>query len=392
MNNYFDKIKHYNDNYTVENQESDLSQIISSINKLLNDNIRLKEFKKIRLSIVSDFINSSQIENDSLDFYQIKQLFELNLYCTDGFDNMNPICQPYEIIKNSTKNHVLLKPKKVIDLKKLRNGLDNYLDVTFSNFKYFDNRPTKNLEFYYPFLGFNTNEKAKANINIISHHLSANHNETYYFKIIDDEDANNIFPYFMKSFNFPIEKVCYAGKLDSFKVYQNDTVELSLPFSNSLINKNRLFLEISSIKYNTTEAVAISFKPKMPNTISHYLVFSFSFMLFSFAMILILPCLFIIILFFHNRVILTSWWDGSLISLPISLGLFWIYYFFTILINAFYSLYSVIIILILLLLATIPLFIKKVRKSLSVESEDHQIKFNIFGTIKEDVKFIFKKK
>jgi hypothetical protein len=390
INNYFEKMLIYDESYTSR-PTSELNDIITSLNNIIHNH-----FKgcKIKVSVVSDFLNSSNVSGN-LDFHHAGLISRLNLYCLDGVENLNPTCQPFEVISNSTKNFSLLNPKTVVDLKSKKDLSIFFTDLSLSNCQYFDNKYEKELEFYYPYRGFNTNEKANSYVIFHLPDLKKHEFEYFHFKIIDDNDPKDKFPFFAKTSTMPGQQIFYSGEIDSIKIYNDDTLGLSFPFTTDLLDNSRLYLEISSLNSNKTESYSIAFKPRMPDSISHYLIFCFAFFVFSISLIMILPNIFVLNLMVKNRVQPDTTLNLFALTMPISIGLFWIYFFSAKLLSERYPFIPIIIILFILILFSLPRFFQTFRKFIVKKDSEGDLKiysFNIFGTLIKDLKVFFTSK
>lgn len=386
IDNYFEKMQLFNDKYKGRSGKSQLNDIINSLNNIVNQP-SFKEYDSLKISVISDFINSTEIGNN-LDFHQVENLSQLNLYCMDGKDGDNPTCSAFEVIGNATDDYSLLRPKTVIDLKSERQASDFFYDLSLSNCQYFDHKNKRELEFVYPYKSFNTKEKAISQLVFIENKLKPNHKKVYYLKVYDDENSENNFPVLYKTNYMSKEIVSKAGNLVPIEIFKDDTLEITLPFSYTLANKRRLYFEVSSLEDNKTEAYSIAFNPRMPDTTSYYLIFCYSIFVISMSLILILPNLFVFQLYVQNRLKTTFIFINGALILPLAMGAFWTWYFYSTLIQ-YDCLNNVIkIIPIILLGFCLPRFFQTYRKYYARNENGNPRIYNakMWGTLWNDLK------
>lgn len=185
-----------------------------------------------------------------------------------------------------------------------------------------------------------------------------------------------------------------SGDRVDVNVFKDDTLEIGLPFTNSLTSINRLYLEVSSLSDHKTEALSVVLRPRMPDTTSYYLIFCYAIFIMSIALFLILPNVFVFRLMLGDKLISVSKTIDALnilaLSLPVSLGLFWAVFLFT----TFHDLNDLILhlstVLFVLLGFCLPRYFYNYRKYHNKTGKLYS--FNLLGSFISDIKFFMSPK
>src|SRR6202000_577120 len=97
-------------------------------------------------------------------------------------------------------------------------------------------------------------------------------------------------------------------------------LKICLPNTASYEN-DRLFIELSSYQANKKDVLPISFRPRLPETTSYYLLVFYTIFIISIALILILPNLFVFKLIKDDIISCSHPCLCSLLALPVAFGI-----------------------------------------------------------------------